>query len=333
MYKYALVFTALLALQGGASDASTESTYAPQVRHYYIAAEDVNWNYAPSGNNNIKPDMDLGVWGEKLTYAKTRYIEYTDDTFTQKKPQEPYLGILGPTIRGVVGDTLKVHFRNKASQPYSVHPHGVFYTKDNEGAVYGTVRGKGDMIAPGKTYTYTWEVPERAGPGPNDGSSIVWLYHSHINSVPEMYAGLIGTLIITDPAYANPDATPNDVDKELINLFMIFNENHGDEEEEGDLMHSINGRIFGNLDGLTMKKGDRVRWHLVALGSEVDVHTPHWHGETVLHHGYRKDTVNMMAGTMTSVDMIAENPGTWLYHCHISDHITAGMIATYTIEP
>jgi len=30
--------------------------------------------------------------------------------------------------------------------------------------------------------------------------------------------------------------------------------------------------------------------------------------------------------------MIAENVGTWLYHCHVTDHITAGMLAVYTIE-
>lgn len=37
----------------------------------------------------------------------------------------------------------------------------------------------GDYVAPGKTVTYTWLVPERAGPGPGDFSSIMWMYHSH----------------------------------------------------------------------------------------------------------------------------------------------------------
>ena len=64
-----------------------------------------------------------------------------------------------------------------------MHPHGVFYDKDSEGASYddGTSGAdkEDDAVPPGKTHTYTWKVPERAGPGPNDPSSIVWLYHSH----------------------------------------------------------------------------------------------------------------------------------------------------------
>jgi hypothetical protein len=34
---------------------------------------------------------------------------------------------------------------------------------------------------------------------------------------------------------------------------------------------------------------------------------------------------------MVSVDMMADNPGTWLFHCQVSDHFEAGMTATYTI--
>ena len=35
------------------------------------------------------------------------------------------LHILGPLIRGEVGDILTVVFKNNASRPYSVHAHGV----------------------------------------------------------------------------------------------------------------------------------------------------------------------------------------------------------------
>jgi FtsP/CotA-like multicopper oxidase with cupredoxin domain len=31
--------------------------------------------------------------------------------------------------------------------------------------------------------------------------------------------------------------------------------------------------------------------------------------------------------------MVADNPGTWLMHCHVADHLNAGMFATYTINP
>jgi len=40
------------------------------VREYWIAAEKISWNYAPSGQNRIKPETGLGVWGETLVYQK-----------------------------------------------------------------------------------------------------------------------------------------------------------------------------------------------------------------------------------------------------------------------
>jgi hypothetical protein len=39
-------------------------------------------------------------------------------------------------------------------------------------------------------------------------------------------------------------------------------------------MHGINGYVFGNLPGLDMTAGQRVRWYLMGMGSEVDLHTP-----------------------------------------------------------
>src|SRR5690554_5800001 len=80
-----------------------------------------------------------------------------------------------------VGDIIKVYFKNMASRPYSIHPHGVLYAKEHEGANYGdNLFLNGGRVAPGDMFVYTWEVPERAGPGPSDPSSIVWLYHSHV---------------------------------------------------------------------------------------------------------------------------------------------------------
>jgi FtsP/CotA-like multicopper oxidase with cupredoxin domain len=307
--------------------------YKPRIRNYYVAAEDVSWDYAPTGRNQIKEEMGLGPWGKVRVFAKTRYVEYTDSTFTVRKPQPRHLGVLGPTLRAVVGDTLRVHFVNFGRQPYSLHPHGVIYTKDNEGAPYAGIPGKGHAIPPGGSYTYHWEVPERAGPGPRDGSSVVWLYHSHVNSDFNIFSGLVGTIVVTAADKATEDARPVDVDREFVTLFLIFDENAFGQAFEGNLKHAINGFLFGNLPGLRMKKGERVRWYLVGLGNEADLHTPHWHGETVVHLGRRTDVVELLPASMHVADMVAENPGTWMYHCHVSDHMMAGMQALYTIEP
>ena len=124
----------------------------------------------------------------------------------------------------------------------------------------------------------------------------MWLYHSHVDPVSDVYAGLLGALIITDAEHANADGTPNDVDRELVNLFMIFDENKHDEENEGDLMHSINGRIFGNLPRLEMTLGERVRWHLLGSGPGVDIHTPHQRAASVPPARPRSHVSDLLAG-------------------------------------
>ena len=299
------------------------------VREYWIAAEKVSWNYAPSARNQIDPDAGLGVWGESLKYTKYRYIGYTDNSYAVPLPQDKWMGILGPQLRGVVGDTIVVHFLNRTDRKLSMHPHGVLYSKDNEGA---DSNSKGANVLPGESYEYTWIVDEDAGPGPNDPSTIVWLYHSHVMGEEEINLGLVGAIIITrkgmEISYSNP--SPRDVDHEFISLFMIFNEENG---EESGLKHAINGRIFGNLNGYETKIGERVRWHVAALGNEQDNHTVHWHGQTVLNQGHRTDVIEVLPASMVSVDMTPRSPGSWLLHCHVNDHMLAGMSTRWHVLP
>ena len=113
---------------------SCSLTAQSAVREYWVAAEKVSWNYAPSTQNLIEPADELGVWGETLTYTKYRYIGYTDGSYASPLPQPASMGILGPQLRAVVGDTLKIHFLNRTDRSLSMHPHGVLYDKDNEGA-------------------------------------------------------------------------------------------------------------------------------------------------------------------------------------------------------
>lgn len=305
----------------------TAASAQAAVREYWIAAEKVIWNYAPTGKNLITEDDGLGVWGQTLTYTKYRYIGYTDKNYTTPLPQPEWMGILGPQLRAAVGDTLKIHFLNKTDRPLSMHPHGVRYDKNSSGAD----GGKGGDILPGKSYTYTWIVDEQAGPGPSDPSSIVWLYHSHVMSEEETNLGLVGTIVVTrqDKARSKSNPAPHDVDYEYTALYMIFNEEN---DEESGMKHTINGRIFGNLLGYDARIGDRVRWHLIALGNETDNHTVHWHGQTVLHYGRRTDVIELMPASMTSVDMIPRSPGNWLFHCHVNDHMMAGMATRWQVR-
>jgi FtsP/CotA-like multicopper oxidase with cupredoxin domain len=339
-------------------------------RVYYIAAEEVDWDYAPLGMDQMMGhafDDEQLLWVGRQegligpVYRKAVFREYTDDTFTTPKARGDewrHLGLLGPVISAEVGDTIRVVFKNNASRPYSVHPHGVFYTKASEGVAYNDgTDGEDkldDAVAPGGTYTYVWEVPERAGPGPADPSSIAWLYHSHVDEPRDTNSGLVGAIIVTRAGEAREDGSPQDVDRELVTLFTVFDENvswyidenverfagaltpeevEADEFVESNLMHAINGVVFGNLDGLEMRECERVRWYVFALGTEVDLHSAHWHGNTGLLNGRRMDVVELLPAAGRVVDMVPDSAGTWMFHCQVNDHITAGMTALYTVTP
>jgi manganese oxidase len=328
-----------------------------RTHHYYIAAESELWDYAPEGRDVICGEPLRSPLNENRKAVKFRYFAYTDSTFSAKVKSEPSLGILGPILRGVVGDYLVVTFLNRTSMRLSMHPHGVKYDKESEGAFYLPNPGPGGAVAPGESFTYVWFLDENSGPLPSEPSSKAWLYHSHVQGDQEVNHGLIGAIIVTDPGRARSDGTPKDVDRELATLFMIFNENpdaarekeaaeHGGSTmpkrswaelqqlvEQGD-RYSINGRVFGNLSGLEMNEGERVRWYLFALGSEQDLHSAHWHGLRVLDEGRRRtDVIELMPGSMKVADFTADNPGTWLFHCHVAEHMKQGMFARMTIHP
>src|SRR5262249_35897718 len=148
---------------------------------------------------------------------------------------------------------------------------------------------------------------EDSGPAAGELSSKVWWYHSHAEDEPtEINTGLLGPIIITRRGFARLDGSPRDVDQEFVTAFEIFDKADG---EERGYMHSINGYIFGNLRGLVMRNGDKVRWHVLGMGNEVDLHTPHWHGKTVeVGSGLaarRTDVVELLPGSMTTADMKA----------------------------
>ena len=43
--------------------------------------------------------------------------------------------------------------------------------------------------------------------------------------------------------------------------------------------------------------------------------------------------MGLLAGSVQTADMLCDNPGTWFFHCHINDHIAAGMKTTYSVSP
>ena len=132
----------------GVSSVATSST----IREYWVTSEEDIWDYAPtkvdqvtgeSLSDNIFVKSGRGVIGRK--YKKCMYFE-ADSSFNRvdTAPEWAHKGILGPIFRAQVGETIMVHFKNKCTIETSIHPHGVFYLKDSEGAPYND--GQDNMV-------------------------------------------------------------------------------------------------------------------------------------------------------------------------------------------
>jgi hephaestin len=377
----AFVMVIAFSVQLNAGQRDSPEPTGGKVRTYYIAADEVEWDYAPLGIDHMtgklfegfaKVHTERGPHRIGTKYLKAIYREYTDETFQKLKertPDETYLGIVGPVLHAEVGDTIKVLFKNNATHAFSMHPHGVAYEKSSEGTAYGGVPWEQTgVVAPGKTHLYIWEVPERAGPRPADPSSVVWLYHSHVEEPKDVNAGLIGAMVITRRGMARADGTPKDVDREFVSLFMAYNESqswylsHNIETNTTDpkgvttaevspwdqsghyvlsgsgfgdttIKWSINGFIYGNMPMMTMKRNQHVRWYVVSLGDGFNFHTPHWHGNVVTTGGETTDVVNIGPAQMITADMVPDKAGVWMFHCHVSDHMAAGMMTHYEVLP
>uniref|UniRef100_A0A7N6BX88 ferroxidase n=1 Tax=Anabas testudineus TaxID=64144 RepID=A0A7N6BX88_ANATE len=338
-----------------------------KIVQYFISAEEIEWDYSPdrdwerekhNGTLEDRCSVISGITnyclGEKRIgsrYKKVVYREYLDGTFKVQKKREAeqqHLGILGPIIKAEVGEQILITFKNKASRPYSITAHGV------------RASGAHVPVKPGHILELTWDVPENSGPGVSDPNCISYAYFSSVDFIKDLYSGLLGPLVICRPGTLQHskgrDRHRADVDKEFALLFMVHDENQSwylddnirtyldvdpdtvkpDEEfEESNLMHGISGRLYGNLHGLEMTQGQKVDWYLLGMGNEVDMHTVHFHAETFTYKTdrvHRADVFDLFPGTFQTVEMVAGNPGTWFLHCHVTDHIHAGMETTFTIK-
>ncbi|XP_068726902.1 hephaestin-like protein [Montipora capricornis] len=342
-----------------------------KTRKYYIAAVERDWNYAPTGLNVVKgiqleQDRDAAQYTESgpqrigKIYRKVLYREFTDETFTKEIPHPQHLGVLGPVIKGEVGDTIKVHFKNMANRPYTMHPHGVFYDKGSEGALYddhtkGDLKGD-DHVQPNMSRVYDWSIPDNHAPTEDDENCLMWAYHSHLSPQEDINTGLIGAILTCKKGTLDPlSGIRADVDKEFILLFTVFDENKSwllDEnikrfcsDPDGAMklktdgafvksnkMSSINGRVFGNLEGLETCLGDKVAWHIYGIGTDSDVHSAYFHGQifTIDHH--RQSIAIALPATFLTGNMNTVNAGTWLLNCMVTGGYDGGMYTVFKVN-
>ena len=167
------------------------------------------------------------------------------------------------------------------------------------------------------------------------GSVGTWIYHDHArmqriggsgDPVMELGAqlGLFGFIVITEPG-----ETP--ADRELFVFFHdVYQDDVGGQVSQD--FDCFNGAAYlGNTPTYQARPGERVRWHLAALGREF--HVFHLHGHRWRDpSGRPSDTVALGPSMATSIDFVEDNPGRWLYHCHVTDHMAGGMVGAYVVN-
>lgn len=92
---------------------------------------------------------------------------------------------------------------------------------------------------------------------------------------------------------------------------------------------TINGRTYENTVPLTIRAGQAGRLRI--RNETMMPHPLHLHGHTFQigaagGSGPRKDTVLVPSMGSVSVDMVADNPGQWMIHCHNTYHAAVGMM-------
>jgi FtsP/CotA-like multicopper oxidase with cupredoxin domain len=131
-------------------------------------------------------------------------------------------------------------------------------------------------------------------------------------------------------AFAAPGAAPNRPEPDgrfELEFHML--------EDNGQPFNrwTVNGKNWPNVDPIRVKKGKRYRSAL-KNGME-DGHPIHLHrhlfdvvkiGDTPVSR-LRKDTINVPRNSVVEVDVVANNPGDSLIHCHMQQHMDYGFKA------
>ncbi|MGE5155884.1 MAG: multicopper oxidase family protein [Betaproteobacteria bacterium] len=224
----------------------------------------------------------------------------------------------GPTIRVTEGDRVRAIFKNNLKETTGVHFHGVeFDDFTQDGVPFVTQK----PFAPGESYTYEFTA--------NRPGSL--MYHSHHNATDQVGRGLLGAFLV-DPK------TPTADDKIDRDYVWISNDSLGG--------FTINGHGFPAVVPVLAAVGETVRIRFMNEG--IMMHPWHSHGyrmKVVARDGYplegaafHCDTLGVNPGERYDVNIVADRPGVWAFHCHILPHVEGadgmfGMVNTLIVVP
>lgn len=223
----------------------------------------------------------------------------------------------GPVIEAVEGDRIRIYVTNKTIASTAVHWHGVYFPCGQDGVGGLTQRS----IQPGETFKYEWTWKQHG----------TYMFHSHHDEMTQIGMGETG-MIVVHPR--KPELRPPDRDFAIMLHEYRINvgASRPDPNEMTDFnILTMNGKCFPGTAPLVVKKNDRVRIRIGNLGP-MDHHPIHLHGyhfrivetdggEIPLSAQWPETSVLVSVGQTRTIEFIADEPGDWAMHCHMTHHV------------
>ena len=223
----------------------------------------------------------------------------------------------GPLIEAVEGDRVRIYVTNKLAEPTTVHWHGVLLPNGMDG-VGGLTQ---DYILPGRTFKYEFTFSK---PG-------TFMYHPHFDEMTQIALGMVG-MIVVHPKRAKETRPVRDYALMAHEWKVPIGAARPDPMAMNDFnVLTFNSKSFPATEPLVAEVGDLVRIRLGNLGP-MDHHPIHLHGyafEVVETDGgqvpkaarWPETTVLVPVGAVRVVEFVADVPGDWALHCHMTHHV------------
>ena len=226
----------------------------------------------------------------------------------------------GPTIEAVEGDRVRIYVTNRLAEPTSIHWHAIILPSGMDG-----VSGLSQKpIQPGETFKYEFTLRQHG----------TFMYHSHFDEMTQIALGMMGMFIIHE---RSPKRHP---DRDFAYMLSEWSIKAGtmrpDPSEMTDFnVLTLNARCYPGTAPMVAKTGDLVRIRIGNLGP-MEHHPIHLHGYRfklvatdggdIPESAQRPDTTVLVpVGSTRTVEFIADNPGDWAIHCHMTHHAMTQM--------
>ncbi|KAM5145444.1 coagulation factor VIII [Mantella aurantiaca] len=302
----------------GPVDPRSHSKRSPVTWIHYIAAMEVDWDYQPTSND------------KRYRFTKVMYREFTDSKFTHQKPSEiPGTGILGPVLRGEVGDQIQIVFKNLARHPFNIYPQGLSSVSSHRPSLTGE-QLRDYPVHPNGSITYIWQVTTHDSPASSDPRCLTRFYASFLNLQKDLASGLMGPLLICSKQTLDRGGNQIVTDKENILFFCIFDETlswyHEENNEKSaitlsgnksaivkppgwNLIYTING-IVDSLQ-LSICQNEVSVWHVLNLGLGTKLLSIYFGGNTFMVDSSYQETLTLIPMNGKTVVMVMEKTGQW----------------------